>query len=193
MRGDGPPRPVGARGRARLLTHCNTGRLATAGDGTALGVIYAKHAAGELDEVIACEARPLLQGGRLTAWELGEAGVPAPAHRGRRGGRGHGTRHGRRGHRGLRPRGRQWRHRQQDRHVRPGRAGPAATASRSMSRRRCSSFDAATPDGARIVIEERAAGGGPRASVACWSRAPGARPSGIPPSMSRPRRSSPAS
>lgn len=64
---------IGAR---RILTHCNTGRLATGGDGTALGVIYAKHAAGELEEVITCEARPLLQGGRLTAWELGQAGVP---------------------------------------------------------------------------------------------------------------------
>ncbi len=63
-------------GRRRLLTHCNTGRLTTAGDGTALGIVHAKHLAGELDEVIACEARPLLQGGRLTAWELGEAGVP---------------------------------------------------------------------------------------------------------------------
>ncbi len=41
-----------------------------------MGIIHAKHLAGELDEVIACEARPLLQGGRLTAWELGEAGVP---------------------------------------------------------------------------------------------------------------------
>ncbi|HVL54584.1 MAG TPA: S-methyl-5-thioribose-1-phosphate isomerase, partial [Vitreimonas sp.] len=64
------------QGRRRILTHCNTGRLATGGDGTALAAIYAKHAAGELDEVIACEARPLLQGGRLTAWELGAAGVP---------------------------------------------------------------------------------------------------------------------
>jgi methylthioribose-1-phosphate isomerase len=63
-------------GRRRILTHCNTGRLATGGDGTALATIYAKHAAGELDEVIACEARPLLQGGRLTAWELAAAGVP---------------------------------------------------------------------------------------------------------------------
>ncbi len=63
-------------GHRRILTHCNTGRLTTAGDGTALGIIHAKHAAGELDEVIACEARPLLQGGRLTAWELGQAGVP---------------------------------------------------------------------------------------------------------------------
>ena len=63
-------------GRRRILTHCNTGRLATGGDGTALAAIYAKHAAGGLDEVIACEARPLLQGGRLTAWELAAAGVP---------------------------------------------------------------------------------------------------------------------
>ena len=63
-------------GRRRIMTHCNTGRLATGGDGTALAVIYAKHAAAELDEVIACEARPLLQGGRLTAWELGAAGIP---------------------------------------------------------------------------------------------------------------------
>jgi methylthioribose-1-phosphate isomerase len=63
-------------GRRRILTHCNTGRLATGGDGTALAAIYAKHAAGELDEVIACESRPLLQGGRLTSWELAAAGVP---------------------------------------------------------------------------------------------------------------------
>jgi methylthioribose-1-phosphate isomerase len=63
-------------GRRRILTHCNTGRLATGGDGTALAVAYALHAAGDLDEVIATESRPLLQGGRLTAWELGRAGVP---------------------------------------------------------------------------------------------------------------------
>jgi methylthioribose-1-phosphate isomerase len=63
-------------GRRRILTHCNTGRLATGGDGTALAVIYALHAAGALDEVLADESRPLLQGGRLTSWELGQAGVP---------------------------------------------------------------------------------------------------------------------
>jgi methylthioribose-1-phosphate isomerase len=63
-------------GRRRVMTHCNAGRLATGGDGTALGVVYAMHDAGELDEVIACEARPLLQGARLTAWELAASGVP---------------------------------------------------------------------------------------------------------------------
>jgi methylthioribose-1-phosphate isomerase len=63
-------------GRRRLLTHCNTGRLATAGLGTALGVVYAKVAAGEPVQVLASETRPLLQGARLTAWELLDAGIP---------------------------------------------------------------------------------------------------------------------
>lgn len=62
-------------GRRRILTHCNTGRLATAGDGTALGVIYALARAGERPQVLATESRPLLQGSRLTAWELSAAGV----------------------------------------------------------------------------------------------------------------------
>ena len=62
--------------RHRLLTHCNTGRLATAGIGTALGVVYAKAAAGEPVQVLASETRPLLQGARHTAWELVTAGIP---------------------------------------------------------------------------------------------------------------------
>ncbi len=63
-------------GVSRLLTHCNSGRLCSAGIGTALGIVYAKAAAGEPVEVIAGETRPLLQGSRLTAWELAEAGIP---------------------------------------------------------------------------------------------------------------------
>ena len=63
-------------GVPRLLTICNTGRLVSAGTGTALGIVYAKAAAGERVEVVACETRPLLQGARLTAWELEEAGIP---------------------------------------------------------------------------------------------------------------------
>src|SRR6266508_5853351 len=63
-------------GRRRLLTHCNTGRLATAGLGTALAVVYAKAEAGEPVEVLVSETRPLLQGARLTAWELVDAGIP---------------------------------------------------------------------------------------------------------------------
>ncbi|TDT60495.1 methylthioribose-1-phosphate isomerase [Enterobacter sp. AG5470] len=61
---------------SRLLTHCNTGGLATAGVGTALGVIAKAHQQGKVANVWVDETRPLLQGGRLTAWELGELGVP---------------------------------------------------------------------------------------------------------------------
>ena len=61
--------------RRRILTHCNTGRLATTGDGTALAVIYALAAAGSAPQVLATESRPLLQGARLTAWELEAAGI----------------------------------------------------------------------------------------------------------------------
>lgn len=59
-----------------ILTICNTGSLATAGIGTALGVIKTAHAQGKKIHVYACETRPLLQGGRLTAWELQECGIP---------------------------------------------------------------------------------------------------------------------
>jgi methylthioribose-1-phosphate isomerase len=61
---------------SRLMTHCNAGRLATCGMGTALAPIYAKAAAGTPVSVIATETRPLQQGARLTAWELSAAGVP---------------------------------------------------------------------------------------------------------------------
>ncbi|KAB8312995.1 S-methyl-5-thioribose-1-phosphate isomerase [Erwinia endophytica] len=61
---------------SRLLTHCNTGGLATAGVGTALGVISRGWQEGKVEQVWVDETRPLLQGGRLTAWELGELGVP---------------------------------------------------------------------------------------------------------------------
>jgi S-methyl-5-thioribose-1-phosphate isomerase len=62
--------------RPRVLTHCNTGTLATVTGGTALGVVTELHRRGRLAGVIASETRPLLQGARLTAWELGRAGVP---------------------------------------------------------------------------------------------------------------------
>ena len=60
----------------RILTHCNAGALVTAGMGTALAPIYAALAEGMRIEVFADETRPLLQGARLTAWELVRAGVP---------------------------------------------------------------------------------------------------------------------
>ena len=60
----------------QILTYCNTGSLATAGIGTALGVIKTAHRQGKKIHVFACETRPLLQGGRLTAWELEQNGIP---------------------------------------------------------------------------------------------------------------------
>ncbi|MGA7964425.1 MAG: S-methyl-5-thioribose-1-phosphate isomerase [Gammaproteobacteria bacterium] len=62
---------------SRVLTHCNTGSLATGGVGTALGVIVSAWRAGKLREVRFTETRPWLQGARLTAWELAAAEVPA--------------------------------------------------------------------------------------------------------------------
>lgn len=62
--------------RACILTHCNTGALATAGYGTALGVIRAAREAGKQISVIAGETRPYLQGARLTAWECLQEGIP---------------------------------------------------------------------------------------------------------------------
>ena len=60
---------------ATVLTHCNAGALATADYGTALAVVYAAVEAGKQIAVFADETRPLLQGSRLTAWELGQSGV----------------------------------------------------------------------------------------------------------------------
>ncbi|HUN59910.1 MAG TPA: S-methyl-5-thioribose-1-phosphate isomerase [Candidatus Binataceae bacterium] len=59
-----------------VLTHCNAGALATAGYGTALGVVRAAREAGKQIEVFADETRPFLQGARLTAWELHKDGIP---------------------------------------------------------------------------------------------------------------------
>ncbi|WP_067911081.1 S-methyl-5-thioribose-1-phosphate isomerase [Actinomadura rubrobrunea] len=65
-----PDRPL------RVLTHCNAGALATAGWGTALGVVRELYARGRIELVYADETRPLLQGSRLTAWELRQEGIP---------------------------------------------------------------------------------------------------------------------
>ncbi len=75
-------RAIGEHGAAlltpgmRILTHCNAGALATAGIGTALAPVYVAHARGLAPRVWADETRPLLQGARLTAWELARAGIP---------------------------------------------------------------------------------------------------------------------
>lgn len=75
-------RRIGALGAALLpqgcyvLTHCNTGALATGGWGTALGIIRTAWEQGKLRGVYSTETRPLLQGARLTAWELAQEGIP---------------------------------------------------------------------------------------------------------------------
>ena len=61
---------------AQVLTHCNAGALATGGIGTALAPVYLAHEAGRNVHVWVDETRPLLQGARLTAWELAQAGIP---------------------------------------------------------------------------------------------------------------------
>ena len=137
-----------------MLTHCNSGALATMGGGTAFGAIRALARDGRLEEAIATETRPLLQGARLTVWELHQAGLPHrlcvdSAARGR-----DGRRAGRRGRRRRGPHRRERRHREQDRHVRAGlRRGPQPDPVRrgrpAEHRRR------RHPYGADIPIEER--------------------------------------
>jgi methylthioribose-1-phosphate isomerase len=61
---------------SRILTHCNAGGLATGGLGTALAPVYAAKLAGKAVEVFADETRPLLQGARLTAWEMAQSDIP---------------------------------------------------------------------------------------------------------------------
>jgi methylthioribose-1-phosphate isomerase len=76
-------RAIGAAGAGLIhdgdgiLTHCNAGALATAGEGTALAVVYAAAEEGRKLRVFVGETRPLLQGSRLTAWELYQRGIPA--------------------------------------------------------------------------------------------------------------------
>ena len=75
-------RALGAHGaslvpeHARILTHCNAGALATAGYGTAVGVIRAAHERGRVAMVWVDETRPVMQGSRLTAWEMVKEGIP---------------------------------------------------------------------------------------------------------------------
>ncbi|MFN0145452.1 MAG: S-methyl-5-thioribose-1-phosphate isomerase [Dehalococcoidia bacterium] len=82
-RQDADDRAIGRHGAALLppgaavLTHCNAGALATGGYGTALGVVRSAYESGLLSHCYATETRPLLQGARLTMWELIRAGIPA--------------------------------------------------------------------------------------------------------------------
>ena len=121
---------------ARILTHCNAGALATAGYGTALGVIRAAVEQGKTIAVLADETRPFLQGARLTAWELVRDGIDTTVITDNMAGADDAAGSGRPGRRRRRSHRRQRRRRQQDRHLQRRRAGARSTASRSTSPRR---------------------------------------------------------
>ena len=118
--------PTSCRPRRAILTHCNAGALATAGYGTALGVIRGAVEQGKQVTVFADETRPFLQGARLTAWELVRDGIDTTVITDNMAGalmrQGHDRprRRRRRSDRGQR------RRRQQDRHLQRGRAGARA-------------------------------------------------------------------
>ncbi|MCK7461541.1 MAG: hypothetical protein MZU84_05500 [Sphingobacterium sp.] len=110
--------------RGAVLTHCNTGSLATGGYGTALGVIRAGYAAGLIERVYADETRPWLQGARLTAWELVRDGIPVTLLADARGGGVDAAGRDTLGNRRCGPDRRQRRCRQQDWHLSPGGGRP---------------------------------------------------------------------
>ena len=140
----------------RALTHCNAGALATGGYGSAVGALRTAWERGLLERVWVDETRPLLQGSRLTAWELRAGGHPARGDRRLRGSFAHGCGRGRlRRHRcgsDRRERG----HCEQDRHVLAG--GPRRAPRHSALRRRAD-IDRRPRDAQRRrdSIEERAA------------------------------------
>jgi methylthioribose-1-phosphate isomerase len=163
--------------RGPVLTHCNTGSLATGGYGTALGVIRSAWAAGRVERVYADETRPWLQGARLTAWELVQDGIPveviadgAAAHL-------------------MRTEGVTWAVVGADRIAANGDvANKIGTYSLAVNARHhgvrfmvvapVSTIDPETPDGAGIPIEERPAqevlgcGGGRTAAAGAGARNP---------------------
>ena len=140
---------------ARVLTHCNAGALATGGYGTALGAVRAACEAGRVAHVWVDETRPLLQGARLTAWELEQLGIPyavivdgAAASLMARG-EVDLRRDGRRPDRGER------RHREQDRYLRPRRRSRAHHGLPLVVVAPTSTLDPGDATGAAIPIEER--------------------------------------
>ena len=139
----------------RALTHCNAGGLATGGYGSAVGALLTAWERGLLAHVWVDETRPLLQGARLTAWELETAAIPhaviADSAAASLMARGRGRL---RDHR-RRPDRRERRHRQQDRHVlaRRARAAPRDPALRRRAEHRPST--SRPPTARAIPIEER--------------------------------------
>ena len=139
----------------RALTHCNAGGLATGGYGTAVGALRSAFAHGLLERVLVDETRPLLQGARLTAWELETRGHPARGDRRLRGRLDDGARRGRPRRHRRRPDRPERRHGEQDRHLRARRA---RRAPRHPVLRRRADLDARPGDrdaATEIPIEER--------------------------------------
>ena len=145
---------------ANVLTHCNAGALATGGIGTALAPVYVAREAGRQVHVYVDETRPVLQGARLTAWELTQAGVPCTlitdsvAASLMRGGARRSRAGRRRSHRAQR------RLRQQDRDLPPGRRWRVITASRSIAARHPRPSTRPSSTAMRIPIEQRVRGRG---------------------------------
>ena len=108
-----------------VLTHCNAGALATAGQGTALSVLFEAHKRGRQFEVYADETRPLLQGARLTAWELQQAGIEVTVICDNMAGCLDEAGEDSRGDHRRGPHRRQRRYGQQDRHLQPEHPGEA--------------------------------------------------------------------
>ena len=175
-------RPCCPPGRSRCMTHCNTGALAASGRGTGARRDRRAGRPPRRCKVLACEARPLLQGARLTVWELRRLGHPARAARRLRRRRADPPRRGARGGHRLRPRRRQRRRGQQGRHLPLALAAHAAGIP-FVAAGPSSSVDLALPTG----DDDRDRGArrrrGPRARGAATSRA---RPAATPRSTSRP-------
>ena len=149
-----PPCRRALRARHAALTHCNAGGLATGGYGSAVGALRAAWERGLLERVLVDETRPLLQGARLTAWELETRRHPARRDRRLRRRVDDGARRGRPDRHRRRPHRRERRHGEQDRHILSRRArrhhgSPLYVVAPT------STVDLATATGAEIPIEER--------------------------------------
>ncbi len=143
----------------RALTHCNAGGLATGGYGSAVGALRAAWERGLLERVLVDETRPLLQGARLTAWELETRRHPARRDRRLRRRLADGRRRGRHRRHRRRPDRRERRHREQDRDI---LARSACGASRNPVRHRRADLDGRSGDADRRRDPDRGArpGGG---------------------------------
>ena len=147
--------PPSSRDGERVLTYCNTGASRRRATGTALAVVFAAKKRGKKVSVFACETRPLLQGARLTMWELMRAGIEATLISDNAAATVMRAEDGGPRARRRRPHRAQRRHREQDRDLRGRRCSRRRTGSRSTSSRRGRRSTPRSLSGDRIPIEER--------------------------------------